>query len=69
MTATTAKLFTVDDLSRDSRFDGYSKRQIDYAIGEYRIDPVARFGIIRAFSENQIPVILSAVRRTARVSW
>lgn len=60
------QLLTIGDLAHHERFRGYSRRQIDYAIQEHRIDPVGRLGIIRAFSMNQIPVILSALRRTAR---
>ena len=61
-------LFTLGDLCRDPRFEGFSRRQIEYAITEYRIEPVGRVGIIRTFSENQVPLILSAVRRTARIT-
>jgi len=61
------RLLTISDLVRDPQLRGYTRRQLEYAIQEARIDPVGRLGIIRAFSANQIPLILSAVRRTARV--
>ena len=66
MIATPSRLMTIGDIFRDPRFEGFTRRQIEYAITERRIQPVGRLGIIRAFSENQIPVILCAVQRTAR---
>ena len=60
------QLFTIGDLSRDPRLEGFGRRQIEYAIGEAGLEPVGRLGIIRAFGESQIAGILAAVRRTAR---
>ena len=58
-------LFTIGDLTRRAAFDGIRQQQISYAIREYRIEPRQRAGIIRLFSEDQIPTILAALRRTA----
>ena len=60
------RVFTIGDLYRDPRFERFSRRQLEYAIDTAKIKPVGRLGIIRAFSENQIPMILCAVRRTAK---
>lgn len=59
-------LNTIGDIKRNPQFARFTKRQIEYAIDSLGIEPVARFGIIRAFSDAQLPLILSAVRRTAR---
>ena len=66
METSPVELLTLGDLARDERFREFSRRQIEYAIQEHKIKPVRRLGIIRAFSAYQIPLILSAVRRTAR---
>ena len=66
MNGTMDHLFTIGDLSRDPRLESCSRRQIEYAIREARIEPVGRLGIIRAFSESQIDLILAALRKTAR---
>lgn len=66
MATGTDQLLTIGDLVRDSQLKGYTRRQLEYAIQEARIEPMGRLGIIRAFGTNQIPLILSAVRRTAR---
>ena len=57
---------TIGGLFRLPEFEPYSRRQIEYAIREHSIAPVGRAGIIRLFSVQQIPVILTALRRTAR---
>lgn len=62
MATTTTKLLTVGDLSRDPRFEGYTRRQIEYALDTRRIDPVHRLGILRGYSEAQVPAILAALR-------
>ena len=59
---------TLGDLCREPRLEGYSRRQIDYAIREHGIAPTGRAGIIRLFDHSQVPVILAAVRTTARVN-
>lgn len=57
---------TIGDLCRQSTLKDYSRRQIEYAIREHRIEPVGRAGIIRLFSHAQIPVIKAALRHTTR---
>lgn len=59
-------LLTLGDLDRHPRFQGYTRRQIDYAIQQAGIEPFARLGIIRAFRDKQIEEILAALERTAR---
>lgn len=66
MIARTGKLLTLGDLEQDDRLDGYSRRQIDYAIQEHRIKPAGRVGIIRVWSEDAIPLIKSALARIAQ---
>ena len=66
MTTVTDRLLTIGDLVRDPRFEGYTRRQVEYAVDTHRIDLVGRLGIIRAFSEHHVPLILSALRRTAQ---
>ncbi len=66
MTIGTDQLLTIGDLVRSPQLKEYTRRQLEYAIQEARIEPMGRLGIIRAFSTNQIPLILSALRRTAR---
>ena len=66
MPAECDRLLTITDVGRDPRLAGFSARQIEYAVREAKIEPVGRLGIIRAFSANQIPLILSAVRRGGR---
>ncbi len=65
MTAQSLELYILGDLARDERFREFTRRQIEYAIQEHKIKPARRVGIIRAFGEHQLPLILSAVRRTA----
>ena len=42
-----------------------STHQLKYAIDQYRIAPVTRVGIIRVWSEDDIPRIKSALDRVA----
>jgi len=60
------QLLTIGDLARDSRFEAYSRRQIEYAIQAHGIAPTGHVGIIRTFTESQIGAILGALHRTAR---
>lgn len=60
------QLYTIGDLGRDPRLEGFGRRQIEYAISEAGIQPLGRLGIIRAFGESQVNAILAAVRKTAR---
>lgn len=62
---TTYNLLTIGDILRDERFKGLNKRRIEYAIEVAKIQPVGRAGIIRLFSPNQLPAILSSVERRA----
>jgi len=62
-------LLTLGNIAAHPDFKAYSRRQLEYAIQEARIEPAGRAGIIRVFSEEQLPLILSAVRRTARVEF
>lgn len=56
------RLLTLGQLSE--RLDVASHR-IKYAIDQYRIEPTMRVGIIRVWSENDIPRIKSALSRIA----
>ena len=60
------QLLTIGDLARDSRFEAYSRRQIEYAIQTHGIAPTGRVGIIRTFADSQVGAILGALHRTAR---
>lgn len=63
MTHTNAThLYTLGELAR--RLNVQANR-LDYAIRRYGIEPVARAGILRLFSEDQIEQIASAIRRCA----
>lgn len=66
MITNVAQMFTLGDLARDERFREYSRRQIEYAIQEHRIEPAGRVGIIRVWSEDTIPRIKSALVRIAQ---
>lgn len=57
---------TIGDLCREPELEGYSRRQLEYAIREHGVEPVGRAGIIRLFSRSQIPVIKTALRHTTK---
>ena len=59
---TTKGLFTLGQLAE--RLD-VSTHRLKYAVDQYRIVPVGRVGIIRVWSEDQIPSIRSALARIA----
>ena len=42
---------------------GVPTHRVDYAVRTYSIKPIARAGILRVFSEDQIGRIAAAVRR------
>lgn len=44
---------------------GVSIHRVKYAIESYRIEPVTRIGIIRVWSEDDLPRIKSAISRVA----
>ena len=53
---------TLGDVARRLKLPA---NRVDYAIRAYRIEPVARAGILRLFSEDQLERIAAAVRRCA----
>ena len=55
-------LLTVSQLSERLNV---STHQLKYAIDQYRIAPTTRVGIIRVWSETDIPLIKSALARIA----
>lgn len=63
MNATQPANLTIRDLAQ--RFPGYRIHQIKYAVEEYGIDPRARCGIIRLWSEEDIARIAAALKRIA----
>lgn len=64
--AKNSQMLTLGDLCNERDLNGYTRRQIDYAIREFRISAVGRAGIIRLFARDQIPLIKAALRRTTR---
>lgn len=62
------QILTIGDIDRSPEFGAYTRRQIEYAIQEARIEPIGRLGIIRAFSRDQLPLIMAALRRTSRAT-
>ncbi len=42
-----------------------STHRVKYAIDQYHIEPTTRVGILRAWTEDRIPLIESALRRIA----
>lgn len=57
------ELLTLTEIAR--RLNEVPHR-VRYAIERYPVQPVQRAGIIRLFSEDQLPQIESALRRTHR---
>ncbi len=55
---------TVGDILQEPGFQKFSRRQVEYAIDAYRIEPSHRIGIIRAFARNQLVTMLAALQRT-----
>lgn len=44
---------------------GENDNRVKYAIGAYRIEPTARVGILRCWTEDDLPRIKSALARVA----
>lgn len=57
-------LLTVGQLSRHPDLAGWSRGQLEYVLRD--IEPVQRAGILRMYDTNQVPLIRSALQRTAR---
>ena len=59
-------LMTTGQLGRREELSPWTEGQIMYTIRVHDIQPVMRAGILRLYSEEQIPLIVTALRRTAR---
>ena len=61
-------LLTLGQLSEEVRkiSDGpVSTHQVDYAVREYKIEPVGKVGILRVWTADAIPRVRSALARIA----
>lgn len=56
------RLLTLGQLAQQL---GVSIHRVKYAIESYRIEPVTRIGIMRVWSEDDLPRIKSAISRVA----
>ena len=65
---TESRLLTLGQLRDELEtrgFPGLSVHQVKYAVERHRIEPVARVGIIRVWSEEAIPKVQTALDRIA----
>ena len=63
------RLFTLGQLAEEVRKSGgphVSTHQLKYAIDQYGIDPITRVGILRVWTEDEIPRIKRALARIAQ---